>query len=317
MGIGSNVMEGLIREATYRAFSGRAYTLGRPTMSLAPHMTNDLFKTMNLSPVGGPSCEDQVDRVTAYSGQLPFAPIRDVEFFRMLGFNTVKAIDISDFEGAEIILDLNQQIPSHLIGTCDLLVDGSTLDNLFDPVTALRNATRLLKPNGRICISAQGNYSRHFTGIPYLIMTPIWIYDYFVANRFINCEAYVSIWADGSQSTYRLNHEHATRKWGLGLVKPVLSEFHLQLCIFAERDANSTCDRNPNQHVYRDASEWSGYERTVSNFLAHDRKPHMRSFAPDREHDVPPGWYQVLADWSVLNPETRQFVRAGELIPSS
>ncbi len=51
---------------------------------------------------------------------------------RMLNFSEVKAVDVSDFEGAEVIINLNKPLPNHLESTCDLLVDGSTLDNIFD-----------------------------------------------------------------------------------------------------------------------------------------------------------------------------------------
>lgn len=313
MGIGRNVMEGLIREAKHRRFSGTAYTLGRPTMSLSPNDTNHQFHELGLQPVGGAARDDQVDTVTSFS-RMGGADgmIRDIEFFRMLGFTETKAIDISDFEGAEIILDLNKDIPPELAGTCDLLVDGSTIDNVFDPVTALRNAAKLLRPDGRMCLSLQGNYSAHYTGIPYVILTPIWLYDFFAINRFCDCQVYATIWAPGVQSTYVLNHEHATRKWGRGLVKPVLSEFHLQVCVFAERDQGSTFDKVPNQHVYRSAAEWEAYEAVVERFIARDRVPLLRSSGPLTTHAVPPGWWEVLPDWSVRNPETGLIVRTSE-----
>jgi hypothetical protein len=313
MGVGSNVMDGLIREAKYRAFGGTCYTLGRPTMGFSPSATNQRFRDLGLDPVGGYASEHDVDDVTSYTRELSFRPIRDTTFFRMLGFHDTKAIDISDFEGAEIILDLNKEIPDELAGTCDLLVDGSTLDNLFDPVNALHNTLKLLGPEGRVCLSIQGNYSTHFTGIPYLIITPIWIYDFFVANRFADCQVYCTIWTENGQSTYTLNHEHATRRWGRGLVKPVISEFHMQISVFARRDRNSTFDTMPNQHVYRSETEWQSYEATVASFMAINRAPHMHSTLPVARHVVPPcGWYLVLPDGAVENPENGKIVRCAE-----
>ena len=314
MGIGANIMEGLIREAQFRPFKGTAYTFGRPTMALSPDGANEMFSELGLEPVGGAARDDQVDTVTAYRDQLPFAPICDAEFFRMLGFAETKAVDVSDFEGAEIILDLNKEIPEHLAGTCDLLVDGSTLDNIFDPPLALRNAARMLKPDGRIVLSNQGNYSTHFTGIPYLIMTPIWFYDYFCINNFVDCQVYVAIWRPGAPvSTFILNHEHATRKWGLGFVKPVLSEFHMQICVYAERGEHSTWHKLPTQHVYRSEAEWEAYEAAVTSIIARDRKPHQRSKSSELIDEVPPGWWHVRPDWSIRNPETPQSERPAAL----
>ena len=70
------------------------------------------------------------------------------------------AVDISDFEGAGIIVDLNEPLPPHLEATCDLLVDGSTLDNIFNPTQGLRNLARMLKPGGRLFLSNMANSSR-------------------------------------------------------------------------------------------------------------------------------------------------------------
>jgi hypothetical protein len=170
----------------------------------------------------------------------------------------------------------------------------------------------LLKPEGRVWLSIQGNYSPQFNGIPYLIITPIWIYDLFVANRFAECQVYCTIWTENRNTTYILNHEHATRKWGLGLIKPITSEFHLQLSVFARRDPNSTIDAIPNQHVYRSETEWQSYEATVASFIALDRPPHTYSTFPVARHSVPPGWYLVLPDGSVENPESGRIERSAE-----
>ena len=334
MGIGPNVMEGLIREGQYRPFSGTAYTFGRPTMSLSPMNTNLLFRELGFEPIGGLADRGAIDTITTYSPELKSPPIRDVEFFRMLGFSETKAIDVNGFEGAEILLDLNNDIPSELAGTSDLVVDGSTLDNVFDPVTALRNAARLLKPDGRLCLSNQGNYSVDFTGIPYLIATPIWFYDFFVINRFVDCQVYVTIW-DESRSTFALNHDHAARRWDPGLIKPILSEFHVQITVFAERGQDSSWDKVPTQHVYREPNEWETYESVVRSIAGRDRTPHLRSLRtqtaaivaeptdskvrwigsrPERAATsiIPSGWYHILPNWSIRNPETDRIVRHGQ-----
>jgi hypothetical protein len=56
-------------------------------------------------------------------------------------------------------------VPPQLRGTCDFLVDGSTLDNVFDPISTLRNAVKLLKPDGRLYLSNLGNCSPHLATV--------------------------------------------------------------------------------------------------------------------------------------------------------
>jgi SAM-dependent methyltransferase len=300
-------MEGFIREAKYRRFSGTAYTLGRATMGLPIEDANTKFRQFGLEPVGGFARADQVDTVTLASSDFGFQPIRDTEFFRMLGFDELKAVDISDHEGAEIIFDLNREVPPQFAGTCDFLVDASTLDNVFDPVTALRNAAKLLKPDGRICVCVQANFSTWHGGIPYLNITPLWLYDWFTINGFVDCQVYVTVWTpkmNWTQSTFMLDHEYATRRHAGGIVKPIVSEFPIGVFVFAARDERSTADRIPTQHAYRGAAEWDIYEAAVQSFVNRQRQPHQRSSEMTTTHAVPPGWLRVLPDWSVEDPQT-------------
>jgi SAM-dependent methyltransferase len=301
-------MDGLMREAQRHPFSGTCYTLGRQTMTLRPHEVRERFKSFDLT-AHDLIDDSTIDATTTFVKRHNLATISDVAFFKALGFQSVKAIDISDFEGAEILFDLNADVPSELIGTCDLLVDGSTLDNLFDPIRALRNAVRLLKPNGRACFAIEANYVPDWSGVPYLVITPIWLYDFFVANRFAECSIYATIWTpapseEWRQTSYMLNHEHATRKWGGGIMKPIVTNFQLALAAFVRRNEESRADMTPQQHVYRNEADWQAYEKTVHGFMAAGGKPHIRSVTPMIQHRVPPGWNIVLPDGSLLNPES-------------
>src|ERR1700738_1241384 len=61
-------------------------------------------------------------------------------FFSLLGTKEIVAIDVSDYEGAHIVHDMNRPIPDSLISSFDLVLDGGTLEHVFDFPTALRNA---------------------------------------------------------------------------------------------------------------------------------------------------------------------------------
>jgi SAM-dependent methyltransferase len=296
MGIAFNAMEGLIREAKFRSFEGLAYTFGRQTMGLSPEGTNALFMALDLSPAGGPAQPDRVDTVTSGAEYLRDKPIRDVDFFKMAGFSEVKAIDVSGFEGAEIILDLNADIPVNLHGTCDLLVDGSLLDNVFDPISGLRNAIKLLRANGRLYLSNAGNYSPHIGGIPYLMFNPMWFYDYFCINEFADCQVYVTVYEPNGQLTFFLGYEYTLRGWGNGLIKPIVSEYPIQISVFAERNDKSTWHRTPTQHVYRSDAEWDNYEAIVRSFIERGRPLLMRSKGTTVSQTPSTGWLLCLPD---------------------
>jgi len=91
--------------------------------------------------------------------------ITDKCLMEFLGADKFKAIDVSNYEGADIVCDLSQDIPLELHKSCDFIFDGSCLDNIFNPATALKNISRLLRPGGRAMLL---NHATWFNG-PYSI----------------------------------------------------------------------------------------------------------------------------------------------------
>jgi len=267
MGLSLVDMQAMVREAQFRPFSGIVYPFGRQTMALGPQHLEVLFTSLGATPASCP--QPQADTVTLQSTFLREKPVRDVDFFHLLGFDQVKAIDVSASEGAEIVLDLNGDLPDKLVGTTDLLVDGSTLDNVFDPITALRNAIKLLKPDGRIYLSNSGNYSPIHAGIPYLMFTPAWFYDFFAINNFADCQVVTIDYRPDGAAVHWLEHQYVLRdrKW----ITPRASEHPTAITVFAERAPHSTWSRTPTQACYRTTNEWDIFEAAVRGFAARGR----------------------------------------------
>lgn len=71
-------------------------------------------------------------------------------FWHSLGFSEVKSLDISEFEGAEIICDLNKPVESNLHERFDVVFDGGTLEHIFDTKSALLNIDSFLKVDGLV-----------------------------------------------------------------------------------------------------------------------------------------------------------------------
>ncbi|SKA92558.1 hypothetical protein SAMN02745166_01914 [Prosthecobacter debontii] len=70
------------------------------------------------------------------------------QLFKAIGAEKVDSMDISDYEGASIIHNLNQPVPDHLKLAFDVVFDGGTLEHVFDYPTALKNALSMVKPGG-------------------------------------------------------------------------------------------------------------------------------------------------------------------------
>ena len=72
------------------------------------------------------------DVVIDESGEYVADTYNDTIFFNKLGFKTVTSLDYSDYEGADLIHDLNNPIPDSLHDKFDFVYDGGTLEHVFD-----------------------------------------------------------------------------------------------------------------------------------------------------------------------------------------
>ena len=84
------------------------------------------------------------------------------DFFRILGAREIVAIDASDYEGAQIVHDMNMPIPENLVASFDAVLDGGTLEHVFNFPTAFRSAISLVRVNGRfISFTVTNNFCGH------------------------------------------------------------------------------------------------------------------------------------------------------------
>lgn len=72
------------------------------------------------------------------------------DLFKALGFKKILSIDFSSYEGAEIILDLNEPIDKKFNNTADIVFDSGTSEHIFDQKTHFNNLFNLVKKNGFI-----------------------------------------------------------------------------------------------------------------------------------------------------------------------
>ena len=73
------------------------------------------------------------------------------DFFHMIGVEKVSALDISDYEGCDIIFDLNSEMPpEQYIGKFDFVIDGGTLEHVFNQYNAINNINALVAERGYV-----------------------------------------------------------------------------------------------------------------------------------------------------------------------
>jgi hypothetical protein len=80
------------------------------------------------------------------------------DFFRkMLGADTVTSYDFSSYQGASVVHDFNEPLPQAYYGAYDAVVDGGTIEHLFDVKQVLRNYMALPKIGGDVYICTNAN----------------------------------------------------------------------------------------------------------------------------------------------------------------
>lgn len=107
--------------------------------------------------------------------------IDSIEFFKILGFSDVHAADISAYEGADIILDLNKELPPDLYQRFDFVIDGGTLEHVFDIATAIKNMANMVKKEGYII---HGNPAAGCVNHGFYSISPYMYSEFYQANGF-------------------------------------------------------------------------------------------------------------------------------------
>jgi len=84
------------------------------------------------------------------------------DFFRGIGSEPLIPMDASDYEGAAIIHDMNEPIDAKYHAAFDTVVDGGTLEHVFNFPNALRNCMEMVKPGGQLVLmNPWHNFSGH------------------------------------------------------------------------------------------------------------------------------------------------------------
>jgi SAM-dependent methyltransferase len=197
MGLSCASAEMIIQEHLYRPIKGKVLLIGRQNTDITPQAWINLLQLYGLSPRVPIVLEERGSlehKTVGISDDLD--RIADVTVFQSLSDCQVLALDISDYEGAEVVHDLNLPLPRKYKGQFDFVFDGSCLDNIFNVTQALFSMSEMLKPGGRLVLYNTSN--SHPTG--YLQFSPDWVWDYFAVNDYADCKVYVHEFPDAGDA---------------------------------------------------------------------------------------------------------------------
>ena len=131
---------------------GRTLTLGHQSMFVSPIKLARMLKRYGAFPTG-------MTDEAFYRGQFSSPYVAD-ELIRILGASEVVSMDFVAYEGANIEHDLNLPISDSLKKQFDTVIDGGTLEHVFNFPVAIRNCMEMVKVGGTIFIGTPAN--NHF-----------------------------------------------------------------------------------------------------------------------------------------------------------
>ena len=142
MGLDINAVRFLIDARKRGVDFGEVITLGRQDLNVFPAKMVEVLEAHDFS-------------AAAFKGDAK--ALYAEPCFLSLGAKKVHSLDASDFEGATFVQDLNQPLVSALKERFDLVVDGGTLEHVFNFPLALRSCMEMVKPGGHILFHTCAN----------------------------------------------------------------------------------------------------------------------------------------------------------------
>ena len=299
MGVTRQLAELIFREHAHKPLPEAITTIGRLNVEMTPGEALDLSHSLGCTPKKHRVADLELADPRVRSGH---GRISDKAFFSLMGRHDLTPIDLSDYEGAVIAHDLNKPLPTTLHGRFDFVVDGGTLDNVFDPANALRSLASMVSDGGRLVSTNMA--SNHQT--PYVVFNPIWFLDYFCVNQFQECHVYFVVFQDDRSwnvFTYDLDYLAS----GPARLPNIESPHRTLVMFLAEKGPQSTTDVAPIQWQYRSEADRELYARYLAGMIQGDR-PDLVCSNSDRFLETVPQGYRFVPCGEDLGAQTTTLI---------
>lgn len=150
MGLDANGTKFLLYAAREGVRFERTAMIGRQGLHLSPRALRG-----NLTRFGHACSPSEAAAMLADGGYAE-------PFLRILGATDVRSFDASDYEGATDILDLNQPVDATLTERFTVVLDGGTLEHVFNLPAAILNCMRMVALGGHfVSITPANNFLGH------------------------------------------------------------------------------------------------------------------------------------------------------------
>lgn len=267
MGIVASVARAILQEHRYKPITGDGLLIGRQTIPLSIEEARQMLRDEGVPERSDfdPNAPWVSDTTTRSAKGENY--ISDLGFFALFSDVKLRTLDVSDYEGAEIVHDMHKPVPEELHGAFDFIWNGSCLDNIFDPGMAMRSTARMLRDTGRVFCMEMA--TPHFEA--YVTFSQAWFFDYFAINGFADCKVYTLAFKPSEifRGDYHLfrarSFESASRQFPLKIFGGFTNQNYARLTLaIAEAAPGFTTDLMPIQSHYR--PENPAYERAYARF---------------------------------------------------
>lgn len=277
MGMTKHMAEIVLREHAYKPIEGEILLCGRQSIFMTAEEAVALVGSHNLLR----GVEPRIDSQTRGSNDKGW--IADDSFFELFADARFNAVDVSGYEGANIVHDMCTPIADELAGKFNFIFNGSCMDNLSNPAAFLANTSRMLAPGGVIIHIEHGSRSRG----AYLMYSPDYFFDFYARNGYADCKVYMALFENSHRrSVWRMfqwypHGEHELSNIGTGSGAMIVT--------VAEKAAGSTDDVFPIQAHYRSEADRPLYLEAAKRYQASKRPVYQGGVPkiPEESHNFP------------------------------
>jgi len=238
-------VEFVVKEHALRPIGPDVLFIPRQTVPMSLDVLNGLLERYGLK--NQAPDEVEYDTEVPGAGDCQFVSIRYL--LKALGVEHFHTLDVTECEGADVVLDLGKPLPNEFYARYDFIFNGGCLDNIFNPGVAMINISKMLKARGR---SINVEHASSFN-TPYLMYSPGWFYDFYVVNKYMRAQIYLVSVNNSVQHVYGpWDVEYVNLRADRNGPSPKPSQdIHYILLTVAEKGGSSTDEVQPVQWQYR------------------------------------------------------------------
>ena len=152
MGLTAETCRYLVKASQHGVAFKRTASLGHQHMNVGPKTLLRLLHAEGIKP----------DPATTQKLLASTPEQRSGPFFQALGCETLDVLDMSGYEGANLLWDMNQPVPEDWKAKYDVVLDGGTLEHVFNFPVAIKNVMEMVRAGGHLILMTPcNNYCGH------------------------------------------------------------------------------------------------------------------------------------------------------------